>query len=64
MPCFPNLLTFAATKSYWAASTENEPLKKIYRMEEFHDLKTNFEKDLVLGIEIILRGLEVTRKTQ
>ncbi|MGH1366000.1 MAG: TetR/AcrR family transcriptional regulator [Calditrichia bacterium] len=55
-------LSFAATNNYWAASTENYALKKIYDMEEFKELRTNFEQDLATGIEIILRGLEVSQK--
>jgi len=55
-------LSFAATTHYWAASTENHALKKIYRMAEFKALKPNFEKDLATAIEIILRGLRAPRE--
>ena len=54
-------LTFAATKSYWAASTENEALKKIYAMPEFKELRTDFETDLSAAIPIILRGLGISK---
>lgn len=55
-------LTFAATNNYWSASTENDALKKIYKMAEFKELKPNFEKDLATAIEIILRGLDVKNR--
>ncbi len=55
-------LSFAATTNYWAVSTENEELKKIYQMPEFEMLKPNFEQDLTTAIEIILRGLDRSQK--
>lgn len=50
-------LSYAATSNYWAASTENEALIKIYQMEEFKPLKTDFENDLLQGVQIIIQGL-------
>lgn len=51
-------LSFAATSSFWAASTQNETLKKIYEQEMFKELDTNFEEDLVSSIEVIINGLK------
>jgi len=51
-------LSFAATSSLWAASTQNETLKKIYEQEMFKEMDTNFEEDLVSSIEIIINGLK------
>ena len=56
-------LSFAAATNYWAASTENQTLDKIYQMAEFKELKPDFEKDLAAAIEIVLRGLEVKQKS-
>ena len=54
-------LSFAATTNYWAASTQNRALRKIYDMPEFEPLKPNFEGELATAIAIILRGLGVTQ---
>jgi AcrR family transcriptional regulator len=51
-------LSFAATSSFWAASTQNETLKKIYEQEMFKELETNFEDDLASSIEVIIKGLK------
>jgi len=51
-------LSFAATSSFWAASTQNEALKKIYEQEMFKDLETTFEEDLASSIEVIIKGLK------
>ncbi len=51
-------LSFAATSSFWAASTQNEALKKIYEQEIYKDLETTFEEDLASSIEIIIKGLK------
>ncbi|NRB40178.1 MAG: TetR/AcrR family transcriptional regulator [Pseudomonadales bacterium] len=53
-------LTHAATTNYWAASTQNEVLKKIYQQDEFKELKPNFEKDLSTSIEIFIQGLKAS----
>ncbi len=51
-------LSFAATSSFWAASTQNEALKKIYEQEIYKDMETTFEEDLASSIEIIIKGLK------
>lgn len=51
-------LSFAATSSFWAGSTQNESLTKIYQQEEFKALEMNFDKDLTHSIEIIIRGIK------
>ncbi|OUS36749.1 TetR family transcriptional regulator ['Osedax' symbiont bacterium Rs2_46_30_T18] len=53
-------LSYAATANYWAASTQSEPLKKIYQLDEFTELKPNFEKDLTTSVEIIIRGIKAS----
>ena len=53
-------LSHAATTNYWAANTQSEALKKIYKQEEFQDLRPNFEKDLTTSIEVIIHGLKAT----
>jgi len=50
-------LSFAASTSYWAASFQNDTLKKIYQMSEFKVMDTKFDMDLASAIEIILLGL-------
>ena len=53
-------LSYAATANYWAATSQSEPLKKIYQLEEFKELKPNFEIDLTTSIEIIIRGIKAS----
>ena len=53
-------LSYAATANYWAATSQSEPLKKIYQMDEFKELKPNFEIDLTTSIEIIIRGIKAS----
>ncbi len=53
-------LSYAAMANYWAANSLSEPLLKIYQLEEFKELKPNFEKDLTTSIEIILKGLKTS----
>ncbi len=50
-------LSYAATANYWAANTQSEALLKIYQLDEFTELRPNFEKDLTTSIEIILKGI-------
>lgn len=50
-------LSHAATTNYWAANTQSDALKKIYKQEEFIDLKPDFEGDLAISIEVIIHGL-------
>jgi len=51
-------LSFAATANYWAAeSQQNEALNKIYQLDQFKELKPDFEKNLTESVEIIIRGL-------
>ena len=50
-------LSYAATANYWAANSQNDTLKKIYQLDEFKDMKPNFEKDLASAVEIIIKGL-------
>ncbi len=52
-------LSYAATTNAWTATTQSEPLKKLYQLDEFQALKPNFEKDLTTSIEIIIQGLKV-----
>ncbi len=52
-------LSFAATANYWAAeSRQNEALNKIYQLEQFKELKPDFEKNLTASVEIIIRGIQ------
>ncbi len=51
-------LSYAAMANYWAANSQSEPLIKIYQLEEFKELKPNFEHDLTTSIEVILKGLK------
>lgn len=54
-------LSFAATANYWAAeSQQNEALNKIYQLEQFKELKPNFEKNLTASVEIIIRGIQAS----
>lgn len=53
-------LGYAATSNYWAGSSQNEALIKIYQQEEFKELKPDFEKDLTAAIEIIINGLKAS----
>lgn len=50
-------LSFAAMSSYWAATFQNDALKKIYAQDEFKELTPNFKENLEASIEIIIRGL-------
>lgn len=56
-------LSYAATSSYWAANSQNEALKKIYRLPELTVLKPDFERDLERAVDIILGGLRVRTET-
>jgi len=49
---------YAATGNYWAATTENDALSKIYKQEAFKDLKSDFTYELTTAIEIIIKGLK------
>jgi len=51
-------LSHAATTNYWAGTMQNDSLRKVYKLEEFKELKPNFEKDLTSAIEIIVHGLK------
>ncbi len=54
-------LSFAATANYWAAeSRQNEALNKIYQLEQFKELKPNFEESLTASVEIIIRGIQAS----
>jgi len=53
-------LSYAAMANYWAANSQSEPLIKIYQLEEFRELKPNFEGDLLISIEVILKGLKTS----
>jgi len=55
-------LSYAATSNYWAASSQNEALVKIYQQDEFKELKPNFEKDLTTSIEIIIHGVRASKE--
>ena len=51
-------LSFAASANYWAAeSKQNEALHKIYQLEQFKDMKPDYEKNLIVSVEVIIRGL-------
>lgn len=50
-------LGFAATNNYWAGATTNDALDRIYQMDEFQQLKPDFEGNLASAISVILRGL-------
>ncbi len=53
---------YAATSNFWAAATENEVLKKVYRSNELKPLKTNFEIDLTAALEVAIYGLKERSK--
>ncbi len=51
----------AASANYWAAeSQQNEALTKIYQLEQFKELKPNFEMNLTASVEIIIRGIQAS----
>ncbi len=52
-------LSYSAMSSFWAKSTQNETLEKIYKQDIFKELKPDFEKDLRSSIEIIIHGIKV-----
>ncbi len=52
-------LSYAAMSNFWAKSTHNETLIKIYNQDMFKELKPDFEKDLVSSIEIIIHGIKI-----
>ena len=51
-------LSFAATSNYWAGSTQNDVLDRVYALDEFKELKPDFKYDLSSSIEIIVKGLQ------
>lgn len=51
------MLSHGVISSLWGASNYNQILAEIYEKEEFKDLIPNFEEDLKIAIEVILRGL-------
>ncbi len=51
-------LSHAATSSFGAQAAQNDVLKKIYKEDEFKELKPNFEKDLTSAIEIFILGIK------
>ena len=51
-------LSYAATSSYWAASCQNDALRKIYQQDEFKELKPDFENDLITAIKVIILGIQ------
>ncbi len=54
-------LSFAATANYWAAeSRQNKALKKIYQLEQFKELKPDFENNLTVSVAIIIRGIQTS----
>ncbi len=55
-------LGYAATSNFWAASTENDILKKVYRSKEFKPLKTDFKNDLTAAVEVAVYGLKARLK--
>jgi len=51
-------LSYAASTNYWAGSKQNEALTKVYALEEFKDLKPDFERNLINSIVIIINGIK------
>lgn len=51
-------LSYAASTNYWAGSKQNDALTKVYVLEEFKDLKPDFEKNLFNSIVIIINGIK------
>ncbi len=51
-------LCHAATNSFGAQAAQNDALKKIYREDEFKELKPNFKKELTSAIEIFILGIQ------
>lgn len=51
-------LSYAATTNYWAGSKQNDALSKVYALEEFQDLRPDFERNLINSIAIIIRGIK------
>ena len=50
-------ISYATTSSFWAANSKNEALKRIYKQEEFKEMRPAFKKDLKATLEIIIKGL-------
>ncbi len=51
-------LSYAASTNYWAGSKQNDALTKVYALEEFKDLKPDFERNLINSIVIIINGIK------
>lgn len=51
-------LSYAASTNYWASSKQNDALTKVYALEEFKDLKPDFERNLTNSIVIIIKGIK------
>ncbi len=57
-------LSYSAVSTFWAKSTQNDNLEKIYNQDMFKGLKPDFEKDLKSSIEIIINGIKVNEKNK
>ncbi len=57
-------LSYSAMSNFWAKSTHNETLIKIYSQDMFKELKPNFEKDLISSIEIIVHGIRYNKANE
>ncbi len=51
-------LSHASTSSFAAQAAQNDVLKKIYKEEEFKELRPNFDKELTSAIEIFILGIK------
>ncbi len=50
-------ISYASMSSYWSATKQSDALIKLYEQEEFQVLKPNFEKNIQVSTEIVMRGI-------
>lgn len=50
-------MSYAAMSNYWAGSTQNDTLTKVYQLEELQDMQPQFEYELTTAIVITIKGL-------
>ena len=51
-------LSHAITSSYSAQTSQNDVLKKIYKEDEFKELRPNFKKEVASAIEVFVLGIK------
>lgn len=50
-------MSYAAMSNYWAGSTKNDTLSRVYQLEELQDMQPQFEYELTTAIVITIKGL-------